>query len=264
MASEPIRVMIVEDEAPARATIRELLAQDPEVVLVGETWGSRSVDAIREALPDLVFLDVRMPGRDGFQVLQALEPDVAPLVIFVTAYEEHAVEAFEVRALDYLLKPFTDERFHESLARAKKRLRSTHGGPDAGKLTAMLSRLLAGDGVGPADLEVSDRIVLEDGGSTIVLPTTRISWIEASGAYVVVHAEGREYLVRSSLTDVEERLADRGFVRVHRSAVVGLEHVREVRPISHGDAVITLRDGTRVKLSRSRRDRFERALRSRP
>jgi two-component system LytT family response regulator len=262
-----IRVMIVEDEAPARATMRELLARDVEVQVVGESWGARSVEAIRTAAPDLIFLDVRMPRMDGFEVLRRLEPDALPVVVFVTAYEEHAVEAFDVRALDYVLKPFTDERFLAALARAKGRVRERDRGAMRREVRALIGRA-AGPGestsaeLARTDPARPDRIVLEDGGATIVLPRARVSWIEASGPYVIIHAEGREYLVRASLTSVEERLAGRGFVRVHRSAMVGLDHVREVRPISHGDAVIVLRDGAKVKLSRSRRAHFEEILRA--
>lgn len=261
MARAPIRVMIVEDEAPARATMRQLLERDPDVVLVGETWGSRAVNDIQSARPDLVFLDVRMPRIDGFTVLRRLDPEALPAVIFVTAWEEHAVEAFEVRALDYVLKPFEDKRFLKALARGKEQVRERGDGPLRARLLSLLEGAWSDPPRAPgAALERSDRIVLEDGGGTVVLPAGRVAWIEASGPYVLVHAEGREYLVRSSLNALEELLADRDFVRVHRSAVVNLDHVREVRPLDHGDAAIVLRDGTRVKLSRSRRERFEAAL----
>jgi two-component system LytT family response regulator len=259
--TQAIRVMIVEDEAPARATMRELLRNDGDVVVVGETWGARAVEEIGTLRPDLIFLDVRMPRVDGFEVLRRLDPETLPAVVFVTAHEEHAVEAFEVRALDYVLKPFTDRRFLEALARAKARLRGRDDGALRAEILALVERALAAREPRAADLGRPDRMVLEDGAATLVLPTDRVSWIEASGPYVIVHAEGREYLVRSSLGALEERLAGRGFARVHRSAVVGLEHVREVRPTSHGDAVIVLRDGTRVKLSRARRESFEEVLR---
>lgn len=263
MTGKPIRVMIVEDEAPARATMRMLLEQDPDVSVVGETWGAKAVEDIAAAGPDLIFLDVRMPRMDGFQVLNSLEQTPPPVVVFVTAYEEHAVDAFDVRALDYVLKPFTDQRFQEALVRAKERVRGgAHGLEDLrAQLLDLGERALGDARPRTADFRSSDRIVLEDGGTTIVLPPVRVTWIEASGPYVVVHAEGREYLVRTSLTALEERLAERGFARVHRSAVVNLHQVREVRPISHGDGLIVLRDGTKVKLSRSRRAHFEAVLR---
>lgn len=249
--------MIVEDEEPARETVRSLLAADPEVELAGESWGRSSVAAIEEAEPDLIFLDVRMPHVDGFDVLRELQLDPLPEVVFVTAHGEHAVEAFEVRAIDYVLKPFTDRRFREALARAKERVRRRDRDELKDRLLSALGR-----NRGEAGLELggADRIVLRDGSSTVVLPPSRIEWIEASGPYVVIHAEGREYLVRTSLGSMEERLEARGFFRVHRSAVVSLEYVREVEPLSHGDGLITLRGGTKVKLSRSRREGFEKAL----
>lgn len=257
----PVRVMIVEDEAPARATLRTLMERDPEVEIVGESWGARSVEAIESTRPDLVFLDIRMPRMDGFEVLRRIDPEKLPAVVFVTAYEEHAVEAFEVRALDYVLKPFTDARLAEALQRAKERVRARGTGALRQELVALLDRV-EGE-AGPMGLAgQAGRIVLDDGAGTVVLPPGRVSWVEASGPYVVVHAEGREYLVRTSLSAMEERLEGRGFARVHRSALVGLDHVREVRPTSHGDAVVVLRDGARVKLSRSRRARFEEILRS--
>lgn len=255
----PIRVMIVEDEEPARQTVRSLLEEDPEVVVVGETWGRASVAAIEEAEPDLVFLDVRMPHMDGFDVLRELELDPLPEVVFVTAHGEHAVDAFEVRAIDYVLKPFTDRRFREALTRAKERVRRKGRDELRDRLLSVIRRDRAAGDAG-FELGGPDRIVLRDGSSTVVLPPSRIEWIEASGPYVVIHAEGREYLVRTSLGSMEERLEARGFFRVHRSAVVSLEYVREVEPLSHGDGLITLRGGTKVKLSRSRREGFEKAL----
>lgn len=251
--------MIVEDEEPARGTMRALLAEDPDVELAGETWGERAVEDIRDTAPDLVFLDVRMPHLDGFGVLRRLQGSELPEVVFVTAYGEHALEAFEVRAIDYVLKPFTDERFRDALARAKERVRHRDDRELRARLVALLERDADRRPAG-VNLGHPDRIVLQDGATTVVLPPSRISWIEASGAYVVVHVEGREHLVRSSLAAMEERLEERGFVRVHRSAVVNLAHVREVRPISHGDAVIMLQDGGKVKLSRSRRERFEKLI----
>lgn len=259
--SRPVRVMLVEDEARARETMRTLLAEDAEVEVVGETWGTRAVEAIASAKPDLVLLDVRMPGIDGFEVLRRLGTDDLPAVIFVTAYEEHAVEAFEVRALDYVLKPFTDVRFAEALARAKERLRDSGAAALRDELVMLLGRPAPWGEPATPDLSWADRVVIDDGSSTIVLPTPSIAWIEASGAYVIIHAERQEYLVRASLSSMEERLGGRAFARAHRSALVGLGHVREVRPMSHGDALVVLRDGTKVKLSRSRREAFLERLR---
>lgn len=258
---ETFGVLIVEDEAPARRTLRDLLTRQPEVEILGECWGEEAVDRIRETDPDILLLDVRMPRIDGFEVLRRLEPDTEadlPIVVFVTAHEEHALEAFEVRAIDYLLKPFTDERFRQALGRAEAQVRQRRRGVEEQRLLP-LGRL--GTPVADAGtLLPGHRVVLQDGGTTLVLPHDELRWIEASGPYVVLHTPEREHLVRASLTALEERLADRGFLRVHRSALVNLAEVREVRPLSHGDALAVLADGTRVRVSRSRREELEARL----
>jgi two-component system LytT family response regulator len=257
-----IRTFIAEDEPPARATMRQLLQADPEVEVVGEAWGAAVVDGVRATRPDLLLLDVRMPGMDGFEILRKLGPDVTPVIVFVTAYDEYAVEAFEVRAIDYLLKPYTDERFQEALARAKIRLR--RGERDAPRLEGLGSRPgdpgLRADEAGLPGLR-GERLMLREGGRLVSIPHPAITWIEASGVYVQIHtAEGRTHLVRCAMKELARLLGLRGFHRVHRSAIVNLDRVREVRPLTHGDGLLILVDGTRVKLSRSRRDGFERAF----
>jgi two-component system, LytTR family, response regulator len=259
--SELIRVMIVEDEEPSRAMIRRLLEGDPELEVAGETWGRQAVADIEKAEPDLILLDVRMPRLDGFEVLRRLDMDPLPVVVFVTAHEEHALEAFEVRAIDYVLKPFSDTRFREAIARAKERVGGGRERDVEESIAALARRDPGRDAWTPGAAGPEDRIVLQDGGATVVLPPSGIAWIEASGPYVVIHAEGRELLVRASLGSMEERLAPRGFFRAHRSAVVNLDFIREIRPLSHGDAVVHLKDGSRVKLSRSRRARLDAMLR---
>lgn len=254
MSADALRVLIAEDEAPARRTLRGLLAETEGVVCVGEAWGRGVLDEVRDLSPDIVLLDVRMPGMTGFEVVERLQDELGedmPVVIVVTAHEEHAVEAFEVRAIDYLLKPFTDERFGEAVKRAIEtvRLRRTVG--------ISPNRM----GGRPAGWKGRPRrILLEDSGTTIVVPTDEILWIEASGPYVIVHA-GEDHLVRRSLTSFEEELSGMGFARVHRSAVVNLGAIRSIRPLSHGDAAVVLEDGTRVRVSRSRREGFEELLR---
>jgi two-component system LytT family response regulator len=245
MTATDLRVLVVEDEAPARRTMRDLLATIDGVACVGEAWGSGALDEVRELCPDIVLLDVRMPGMSGFEILRKLGAELGddmPVVVVVTAHEEHAVEAFEVRAIDYLLKPFTDARFREAVDRAVERTRTRFA--DLG--AAVHTPFRAGQ---------PDRLVLEDAGTTLVFPTREVRWIEASGPYVVIHTD-REHLVRRSLTSLEDELAARGFVRVHRSALLNLEAVRAVRPLSHGDAVAVLDDGTQVRVSRSRREAF--------
>lgn len=260
--SSTFRVLVAEDEAPARATVRELVEADPELEWVGETWGERTTEEVRRLKPDLVLLDVQMPGMTGFDVLDALGPEEVPEVIFVTAYDEYAVDAFEVRALDYLLKPFTDDRFREAISRAKERLRLSAGDPVHPPATPSLRGPRSSDAErAGVDAVLRDRIILREGGRSLVLPREQILWVEASGQYVVVHmASGEHHLVRGALKELEARLRPWGFFRVHRSAVVNLDSVREIRPRSHGDAVVLLHEGTRIKVSRSRRDEFEALL----
>ena len=251
--SNVLRVLVLEDEEPARRAIRGLLAERSNVEWVGEAWGPGALDEVRELVPDVVFTDIRMPGMSGFEILRALEYDLGedvPVVVVMTAFEEHALEAFEVRAVDYLLKPFSDARFFESLDRAVEAVWLRRGTSPVDS-----SRPLVRSLVPPSDR----RLVIEDAGTTLVLPLSEVTWIEASGPYVVIHA-GQDHMVRRSLTSMSKDLGQSGFVRVHRSALVNLGAVRTLRPLSHGDAVTILTDGTSVRVSRSRRDAFEAAL----
>lgn len=264
---EPIRTLIVDDEAPARATLRRLLANDSEVEIVGETWGGEAPEVIRETNPDLVLLDVQMPGLDGFEVLEALPPDAIPFTVFVTAYSEYAVNAFDVRAIDYVLKPFKDERLREALVRAKATIRAGHAGMQRDQISAFLRQKVASpDDDDPVEVDddggdaTDDRLALRDGSRMHLLDHDDIDWIEAVGSYVRIHAGDRSPLIRATLTSLEERLADRGFFRIHRSAVVNLARVSEARHESHGDYVLILDDGTRLRLSRTRREAFEEAV----
>lgn len=253
MSTDPLRVLIAEDEAPARRTLRELLARVEGVVCVGEGWGRGALDEIRELRPDIVLLDVRMPGMDGFEVVGTLQDDLGeevPEIVVVTAHEEHAVEAFEVRAVDYLLKPFTDERFFEALERAMETVRLRRTGRIHSERPVHREREPSAR---------ARRLLLEDSGTTFVVSTDEIRWIEASGPYVIVHAE-EDHMIRRSLASFEDELSGAGFARVHRSAVINLAFVRSIRPLSHGDAVAVLDDGTNVRVSRSRREAFEALL----
>ena len=253
-----IRALIAEDEEPARRTLRTLLEADPDIDVVGEVWGAAALEAVRDARPDLLLLDVRMPGMDGFELLSALAPDELPFVVFVTAYDQYAVDAFEVRAIDYLLKPFTDERLRDALARAKERVRLGERGGAAAALGRSGARVRSESAAHVTLSEPdADRLVLREGSRFLAIPHDEISWIEASGLYVQIHTPDRTHLVRASMKDLARQLGSAGFHRVHRSAIVSLAAVREVRPLSHGDCLVLLADGTKVKLSRSRRDAFE-------
>lgn len=264
----PIRALIVDDEAPARAMLRRLLTDDPEIEVVGESWGGEAPEMIRDTAPDLVLLDVQMPGLDGFEVLESLPPDAIPFTIFVTAYSEYAVSAFDVRAIDYVLKPFKDERLREALERAKAVIRAGDAGTQREQISAILRQQVGvpddADAVDVADEEsadtMDDRLALRDGSRMHFIDRHDIDWIEAVGSYVRIHAREKSPLIRATLTGLEKRLRDHGFFRIHRSAIVNLDRVAEARHESHGDYVLILDDGVRLRLSRTRRDAFEEAV----
>lgn len=244
---DPVRVLVVDDEAPARAALRSMLSQDPEVEVVGCCGdGKQALAAIKTGSPEVVFLDVRMPGLDGFEVVQAAGPR-PPRVVFVTAHAGHALEAFDAEAVDYVLKPFDDERFARALARAKAAAR-------ADRTIALAARLSADREPDPP--RYLERIALPEREGVRVVPVAEIDWIEAQDYYVEVHSGGRGYLLRRSLKQLEARLDPRIFARVHRSAMVNLQRIQSMRPAAHGERDLILRDGTQLKLSRMYRDRL--------
>ena len=250
---EPVRVLIADDEPPARAKLRRFLDADPEAAVAGEAAsGTEAVEMIERLRPDLVFLDIQMPGADGFGVLQAVDPAALPHVVFVTAYDEYALRAFEVHAVDYLLKPFDAGRFRTALTRAKERVRAR---PPAGGdgLDERIRRVLAEARPAPAYLE---RVLVRTGTRAVFLRTDQVDWLEAEENYVRLHAGAESYLVRGTLAGLEERLDPARFIRVHRSHIVNLASIRELHPWSHGDWMIVLRDGRQLMLSRRYRDRI--------
>jgi two-component system, LytTR family, response regulator len=217
-----IRAIVVDDEPPAREKLRRYLSAEPDVEVVGEAAdGASAAAAIARLTPDVVFLDVVMPGIDGFEVLRRLDSASLPHVVFVTAHDDHALRAFEVNALDYVLKPVDPDRFRLAVARVRER----RGRP--------LRRLLVG---GPERLQVLD--------------VAAIDWSETAGNYTVLHAGGHTHTVRRPLTRLLARLDPERFIRIHRTLFVNIDRVREVRPISHGDCAIVLDDGTELTLSR--------------
>jgi len=251
---DPIRVLVVDDEAPARAALRSMLAADPEVEVVGCcSDGNEALAALRTTSPEVLFLDVRMPGLDGFQVVQAAGPR-PPRVVFVTAHAGHALEAFDAEAVDYVLKPFDDDRFARALSRAKAAARTDR----TLALTAKLSKEMSSPPrEAPRYLE---RIAIPDREGVRVLSIDEVDWIEAQDYYVEVHSGGRGYLLRRSLKQLEERLDPRRFARVHRSAIVNVSRIESLRPATHGERDITLRDGTQLRLSRLYRERLAELL----
>jgi two-component system, LytTR family, response regulator len=261
-----VRALVVDDEPIARRTLTRLLKSEPGFEVVGESWGAETPGAVRRLRPDLLFLDVQMPGLNGFQVLDELGDEELPVVVFVTAFDEFAVRAFEVRALDYLVKPFTDERFREVVGRVRHELDARRSLAFRSRLSGLLrdEGILAGDDeaaeVGSETGASDDRLLVRTGSRTLVLRHSEIDWVEAVGSYVRVHAGEVHRLVRASLTEMEERLAPAGFARIHRSSLVNLSRVREIEHLSHGDACVRLPDGTSLRVSRGRREDLERAL----
>ncbi len=253
-----MRVLIVDDEPIARRGLRQLLAAHDDIEVVGEARnGKEAIRALKTLAPDLVLLDVQMPECDGFEVLRRLEQRL-PAVIFVTAYDSYAVRAFETHALDYLVKPVHEKRFHAAIERARDRMRSE----EAVELSQRLAHVLATLGVNAIEESRTPprRLIIPGTSADVVVDITDIVWIEADDYYAAIHAHGRRHLVRESLDSLEARLDSTRFVRIHRSAIVSLAHVREIRT-RNGRAFVTLNDGTRVPLSRRRREAVTGALR---
>jgi two-component system LytT family response regulator len=244
-----IRTLIVDDETPARRKIRRLLAAESDMEVVGECGDPmKAVEFIQQRNPDLVFLDVQMPGLDGFGVLESLPPKNVPEVIFVTALDQYALRAFEVRALDYLLKPFDRARFRQALDRARRQIRQQVGHT----LDPRLSQLLETLGSKPKQ---ADRVIIKSAGRIMLLRTDEIDWVEAADNYVRVHVGSESHLLRETLGALELRLNPAKFMRIHRSTVVNIDRVKELQPWFHGDYIVILQDGSRLNLSRTYRDR---------
>lgn len=244
-----IKTLIVDDETLARRRIRRLLAAESDVEVIGECSDpQKAISFIQERNPDLVFMDVQMPGTNGFDVLQSLPPKNTPAVIFVTAFDQHALRAFEVNALDYLLKPFDRARFQKAVERARVQLRQQSGAVLDHRLTQLLDTL--GNRPRP-----SDRVVIKSAGRIMFLRTDEIDWIEAADNYVRLHVGTEPHLLRETLGTLESRLDPAKFMRIHRSTVVNVDRLKELQPWFHGDYIVILQDGTRLNLSRTYRDR---------
>ena len=245
-----MRVLIVDDEPLACERIRTLLAGQADIEIVGEAHDGRSaVDAIRTRSPDLVFLDVQMPEMDGFAVLGAIPTGAMPVVIFVTAFDHYALQAFEVCALDYLLKPFDRDRF----ARALDRARTEYGRRSDGNLSARLRSLLD---QWKDHKPWLDRLVIRSGGRVLFLRVEELDFVEAAGNYLRLHAGREEYLYRETLARLEATLDPAKFARIHRSVIVNLERVKELHPLFRGDYAVILRDGRQLTLSKAYRHRL--------
>jgi two-component system LytT family response regulator len=265
--SRQIRTLVVDDEKPARQRLLDLLENYAEITVVGECGsGSAAVRLIRDVRPELLFLDVQMPGLGGFEVVEQVGVDHLPVTIFVTAFDQYAVRAFEASALDYILKPYSDERFDVCLARALAHVRTHRREELSAQLLSLLSSAnkmsvppVAARQTAPA--RHLERLLVKSGGRVIFLLAVDVDWIEAAGVYVNLHTGGRKYMHRASLTELEAQLDPDRFIRIHRSSLVNIASVKELHPRSHGDYVAILKDGTCLNLSRSYRPKFETRLR---
>jgi two-component system LytT family response regulator len=246
-----IRTVVVDDEPIARERIMSLLQQETDVEVIGEcSDGGQAVSVINQQSPDLVFLDVQMPGTDGFGVIQNIGADRMPTVVFVTAYDEYALKAFEVHALDYLLKPFGKDRFQETLKHAREHLERRRAGDLGRRLLALVQDL-------KPEQPRFDRLVVKSGGRVFFLRTQEIDWIEAAGNYVRLHLGEESHLFRETMNGMESRLDSRQFVRIHRSRIVNTERIKELQPWFNGEYVVILRNGMRLTLSRGYRERLQ-------
>jgi two-component system LytT family response regulator len=254
-----LRVVIVDDEPLARRNIHSLLKNTEDVEIVGECRsGVEAIDVIERIKPDLIFLDVQMPEMNGFEVLENLQSDDLPEIVFVTAYDQFALKAFEVHAIDYLLKPFDDERFAKALERARVQITQNKATNAKQQLMSLLKSWHENGEDGSQQL--NSRLLIREVGRISFVPIHEIDWIEASDQYVTLHSAAKTYLIRDSMQDLETRLPANRFFRIHRSFLVNLQSVKELQIDKHGEYHALLKDGSVLKVSRSRRFEFEEAL----
>jgi two-component system, LytTR family, response regulator len=255
MAMATIRTLIADDEALARRAVSLRLSRERDFAVVGEcASGDEVLAMIERAAPDLVFLDIQMPGLDVFALLQRIPRERRPAIVFVTAFDRHAIHAFDLHAVDYLLKPFDDTRFAETLRRVREG-RALLARAQAAGLDAVAASASTSAAVAPID-----RLVVRSRGRVTVLRLDAIEWIEAEGDYACLHAGGATHLVHRSLTDLARQLDPGRFARIHRSIIVNLDHVRELHTRDYRDYEVLMRDGARVRLSRTYRDVIEARL----
>jgi two-component system LytT family response regulator len=265
---KPLSALIVDDERPARERLQDLLAREPDVELAASCLGGEeAVRAIRSEAPDLAFLDVQMPEVSGLEVIRRIGPDAVPVVIFVTAYDRYALDAFEMAALDYLLKPYADQRFEEGLERARRQARLQEQATLSRKMSRLLEETREEEGA-PNERgfrreerdRYLDRIAVERRDQRRVVPVGEIRYIAAEGPYVKLYVEEGAHLIRERMKTLEERLDPRRFCRIHRSTMVNLARVEAIKPHATGGQCVQLHEGTRLKISRSRNDEVEKRL----
>ena len=256
---EAIRAAIIDDDDLGRRKISRLLKQDREVEIIGEFSGAEeAVIALRESKPELLCVDITEPGVVGMEILQQLSDSFPPVVMFVTALDQRAVQAFQARGLDYVVKPFNRVRFHDTLRRAKDRVLQRRSGPV--EETAPEPRADPGQGAQP---QVRSRIKVKSAGRISFLKPEEIDWIEAQGDYVRLYVQGRKFLIREKIGEMEQQFSGGGFIRIHRSTIVNVERIKEMQPLFYGEYAVILNDGTRLTLSRSFRGKvFSRLMRA--
>jgi two-component system LytT family response regulator len=258
-----IKTLIVDDEPLARRNIRLLLESDPQIDVIGECRnGKEAVHAIRTFTPELIFLDIQMPEMDGFDVLQQVGAEHIHSIVFVTAFDKYALKAFEVHALDYLLKPFDDTRFNKALQTAKSQIEQREMDKLTKKLLALLEDRLNAREMLSLERTYLSRLMIKLTNRVILLNVHDIDWIEADGNYAKLHVGRKSHMLREKMHDLESRLDPQQFVRIHRSIIVNLDRIRELYPHFNGDYMIVLADGTQLKLSRSRREALESRLKA--
>ncbi len=263
-SKKKIRALIVDDEPIARRNIRALLSGDPDVMVVGEAGsGARAVKLIQAGPPDLLFLDVQMPEMSGFDVLKQIDPGQIPAIIFVTAYDQYALRAFEVHALDYLLKPFDDERFSAALRRAKAQIEQREAAALKTKLLALLDVEAQQDPAQPKP-EYVEKFLVKSASRIFFVKAEEIDWIEASDYYVCLHVGNQSHMLRETMSEMEMKLDPQRFLRIHRSTIVNLSRVKAVQTQPGGEYSVVLEDGTSLRLSRSRHEQIERILNRMP
>ncbi|MGH7595280.1 MAG: LytR/AlgR family response regulator transcription factor [bacterium] len=249
-----IHTLIVDDEPLARERIRALLADEPDIEMIGECAnGHEAVGAIQRDKPDLLFLDVQMPELDGFDVLQMIGAERMPAIIFVTAYDQYALRAFDVHALDYLLKPFDRERFQKALQRARLQIQQAQDGDLTQRLLAFLENL-------QPERKWLERLVIKSGGRVFFLKVEEIDWIEAAGNYVRLHAGRESHLLRETIKNLETQLDPKKFLRINRSTIVRIDRIKELQSWFNGEYAITLQDGARLTSSRGYREKLDALL----
>jgi two-component system LytT family response regulator len=262
--SGKIKTLIVDDEPLARRSLRLLLAKDPQIEVLDECRnGGEAVKAINALSPDLIFLDIQMPEMDGFDVLAQVGPDQIQAIIFVTAFDQYALKAFDVHALDYLLKPFDDERFTHALARAKAQIEAREINRLSKRLLALLEDRESERNAPAPGKGYLTRVMIKAAGRVVLLKVDEIDFIEADGNYAKLHVGKKAHLLREKMNDLEGQLDPSRFVRIHRSVIVNLDRIKEMHPHFNGDYIVVLEDGRQLRLSRTRREQLEERLISR-